>query len=1031
MADAGAQANGPGPSRRRYVSVLFGDLSESTRIAATLEAELYSELLAAMRQAAEEVVARHGGTIVQLLGDGVVAIFGYPAAQEDDGRRATEAALDLHARIRGIPLEQPLPWRKALGMHSGIHSGLVLVEVGDHARGRVALVGDAPNIAARLSDEAQDGEILVSAATLGPEVNFFEAEGPRMLALDGRTELLAVYRVLGRSVAGNRYEARARRGLSAFVGRQAELALLDEALRGAMAGRPARVALVASAGVGKTRLVEEFLRRAQALDCTVCRGYCESYLGAEPMQPFRQMLRALMEIAPGMPAAEAASRLDAALARIGPALAVHRGALLQAISLGDAALENAGRAAPEQVLLAMRELFAALAARGPLVVFIDDWQWADDATRVVVGALREIGEARILGIVAMRELESDTAKAGDTRIVRLDPLSDEEASETIARLLPGVEPFVAASIRRDSGGNALFLEELCHSMRHAPARANPVPGAGTAAWLDALIASRVERLPETEAALVRTAAVIGNVIPAWLLEQLTGCGEHHPAVQSLATHDFLYPGTGVGTLRFKHGIAREAIYAAIGLRERRALHARIAGALGAEGAQGVREDALEMLAYHYRAAGDVAQAARYAERAGDKALAASALDRAQAQYLAALDSIDPSEPSRAAYERWSAIANRLASACVYDPSREQLQVFTRAVALAAAHDDAHGGVTAEYWLGYIHYALGEARAAIGHFESARAKAAALGDAAFVAQLCATLGQARAAACEYDAALELFDGALSVKRQHRSAARPSAGSASRPSVGSAYTLACKAAVLGDRGRFREAAECLDEALEGLHGVHHVVRGSVLNLQSAVLLWQGRWEAARNAALEAKQVAKRVKSLYLLAMSRALAGYADWVVSGAPRSLQGIADATAWLESRDRGLFISLNHGWLAEALVASGQVAPARRHAARALWRARGGDRLGAAMAWRALARAAARGQGRTPAAACLERAMQVAQARGSPHEGAVTQLCAAELALAREARDEAARFLEPAAEAFERLGMDWHLDAARALIRQT
>ena len=106
-------------ARRRYISVLFGDLSESTRIAATLEAEIYSELLAQMRAAAEEAVARHGGTIVQLLGDGVVAIFGYPAAREDDGRRAVEAALELHERIRAIPLEQPLPWRTSLGMHSG------------------------------------------------------------------------------------------------------------------------------------------------------------------------------------------------------------------------------------------------------------------------------------------------------------------------------------------------------------------------------------------------------------------------------------------------------------------------------------------------------------------------------------------------------------------------------------------------------------------------------------------------------------------------------------------------------------------------------------------------------------------------------------------------------------------------------------------------------------------------------------------------------------------------------------------------
>lgn len=1022
MPDPGTPATALTGARRRYVSVLFGDLSESTRIAAALEAEIYSDVLAALRQAAEEVIAKHGGTIVQLLGDGVVAIFGYPTAREDDGRRATEAALELHERVGRIPLEQPLPWRKALGMHSGIHSGLVLVEAGDHARGRVAIVGDPPNVAARLSAESGDGEILVSAETLGPEAGLFQTEGPHMLKLAGRAAPLATYRVIGRAAAGSRFEARARRGLSAFVGRHAELGALDDALKEALAGKPGRVALVAPTGVGKTRLAEEFLRRARALECQVCRGYCESYLGAEPMQPFRQMLRSVLGIEHGMSPLEVLARLDAQIQRIDPALAAHRGALQQALSLTSLSDGPAPRATPEQVIVAIRELFASLAARKPLVVFIDDWQWADHATRVVAGAIRDIGDRGILEVIATREIEPGDASLGNARILRLTPFSEEEAEETIARLLPGIDPFVAAEIHRDSGGNALFLEELCHSARQDSGRGRQTPVPGSASWLDALIESRVQHLPEAQAQLVRTAAVIGNVIPVWLLEQITGCGEDHPLVQSLATQDFIYPAAGAGTLRFKHGIARDAIYAAVGLRERRALHARIAEALRASSPEGAWEDAFEALAYHYGAAGNTAEAARYAELAGDKALAASALDRAQAQYRAALDGIDHQEPTRASYERWNSVAKRLAAACVFDPSREQLQVFSRAVGLAVAHDDTYAAACAEFWLGYINYALGESKIAIRHFESAQAKADALGDAPLAAQLLATLGQAKAAACDYDAALELIDAALRIKSQHRSP--------SRPSIGSAYTLACKAAVLGDRGRFQEASECLRDAQEALHGVHNVVEGSVLCLQSSVLLWQGRWEEARRSATAAEQVAERVKSLYLLAMSRSLGGYADWVLARSPESLRGIADATSWLESRDRGLFISLNHGWLAEALVASGQLAQARRHAARALLRARKGDRLGEAMTWRALARAAAAGQGRKPAQACLERAMKAAQARGSPHETAVTQLCAAELALARDARAEAAGLLEQASAAFDRMGMDWHLREATRLSRR-
>jgi tetratricopeptide (TPR) repeat protein len=856
----------------------------------------------------------------------------------------------------------------------------------------------------------------VSAETLGPEAHFFRTEGPQLLKLAGRTTPLPTYRILGRSDTSTRFEARARRGLSTFVGRESELAELAAGLQDAAAGKPTCVAMVAPAGTGKTRLAEEFLRLARSRDCEVLRGYCESYLGAEPAQPFMQMLRAVLGLEPGMALWDAVARVDERLAGIDPDLAAHRALLHQVLMIE--AEPAADRATPEQALRVLRELFAKLAARKPTVLFIDDWQWADQASHIVAGAIQSI-RGGILLIAAMREFDPNDASLGQARVLRLAPLSEEEAEVTIARLLPGVDPFVAAGIRRDAGGNALFLEELCHNARQSAGEQRVASPPGSAAWLDALIESRLAALPEDQAEIARTASVIGNVIPAWLLEKLTGCGESHPRVQALAAQDFIYPAADRGVLRFKHGIARDAIYAAVGLRERRALHARIAEALRASGAEQAREDHLESLAYHYRAAGNAVEAARFAELAGDKALAASALDRAQAQYRTAIESLDQLGTSAATYARWRSIAKRLASACVYDPAREQLALFARAVALAVAHDDAGGAANAEYWLGYINYALGEARTAIRHFESALGKAEAKGEASLVAQLRATLGQARAAACDYPAALANFDAALQLKREHRSS--------STPSVGSAYTLACKAAVLGDQGHFGDAAECFAQALESLRGVHHVVEGSVLCLQSSVLLWQGRWEEARQSAATAEKLAGRVKSLYFLAMSRSLGGYADWMLKGDAAAIQAIADATSWLESRDRGLFISLNHGWLADALAARGDVAGMRRHMGRALRRAHKGDRLGEAMAWRAMARLAAAGKVQRPVAACLARAMRAAEARGSPHEVAVNQLCAAELAAERGARDEARALFEQASAAFERMGMQWHLARANRI----
>jgi class 3 adenylate cyclase/tetratricopeptide (TPR) repeat protein len=1005
-------------ARRRYLTVLFSDLSDSTRIAAAMEAEDYAELLGRLRRAYQEVIPKHGGTIVRVQGDGLLAIFGYPDAREDDGRRATETALELHGMVRQFRFERPLPGRAPLGLHTGIHAGLVLLDEGDVERGRFELLGNPPNIAARLSAAAGKDEILVSEETLGAEAHFFQTGARRSLEIKGAEEPIAVCAILGRAPTSTRFEARARRGLVPLVDRKAEMQALEATMQATLAGKPACVALSAGPGLGKTRLADEFLGRA-AHECQVHRGYCESYLNAEPLQPFLQILRSLCRLERGMSAVLAAEALGRTLRRIDPALERHRAELLRVLSLlTEEAGGQAARPTPDNTVAALRDLFAALAASRAIVLFIDDWQWADDATRQVLAAIRALDRCRLFVLIASRGIAAGEAGITDAQVLELAPFNESEAAETVGALLPSRDPFVVAEIHRYSGGNPLFIEELCHSAAHETAERRFGRAHGGAAWLNGLIESRVSRLPAAQAELLRTAAIIGNVVPAWLLERLTGRGESDPQVQGLAEQDFLFPDETPGWLRFKHGITRDVIYDSVGLHPRRALHLRIAESLLGH-ASGSEAEPFEALAYHYGAGAQHAEAARYAELAGDKAMAAAALDRAQTQYRAALASLDMLEPSPANRQKRNLIVQRFGMACIFDPAKDQLEVLHRAVELASAHDDPAGMASAEYWLGYINYGLGESRAAIDHCERALSAAGRAGDDALTVQILATLGQARAAACSYDQALELLDQAIAIRRRQRSA--------SRPAIGSAYSLACKASVLGDRGSFAEAHACFDEALEALRGGNKVVEGSVLCWRSAVCLWQGRWEDALQSATEAEHIAERVKSLYVYGMSRALGAYANWVLHGASPALQTIADATSWLEARDKRLFISLNYGWLAEGMAASGRFAEARNHAAHALQRARADDRLGEAMACRALARAAAQGDGERPPEHYLALAMKAAREKGARHEVAVTQLCEAEIQLARGARAAAAALLDQAEAAFAAMHMDWHLARASRL----
>jgi len=1009
----------PEPARRQYLTVVFSDLSDSTRLGASMEAEHYAEMLGDIRRAYRDVVPRHGGTIVRIQGDGMLAIFGHPEAREDDGRRATEAALDLHAAVRLLqarPVDGPAV---ALSLHTGIHAGLVLVDEGDLVRGRFELLGNAPNIAARLSDAAQRDEILVSEETLGAERHFFEASERVQLDLKGRTGPLAAYRILRRAPISTRFEARSRRGLVAFVGRQRELDALEALRREAATGRATHVVLSAPPGLGKTRLAEEFLRGVVARGARVHRGYCESYLSAEPLQPFVQMLRTLFGLEQGVSVAAAAQAVRRGLAAIQPGLVEHELLLLQVLSLNPPtpAAQATSPLAADRTVRALRDLFDALAADHPLVLFADDWQWADDASRQVLDAIRTTCQRPILLLTATRPEAVSAALRYEAQVIELRPFDDAEAAHTITRLLPGVDPFVAAEIRRHAGGNALFLEELCHSAAHDRAAQRPARLPLGGAWLDTLIESRVGRLPRAQRDLVRCAAIIGNVIPAWLLEAVTGLPAHDPLLSGLAEHDFIFAGERLGTLRFKHGITREVIYAGVGLHERRAMHLRVAIALQERGA-GVPE-MHEALAYHYGAGGSAAEAAHHAELAGDKAWRASALDRAQLQYRAALESLDPLGSAPDAYRRWMAIAHRLGLVCVFDPSRDHLDMLQRAVAIGCAREDRNAVAQAEYWLGYIQYALGEPRVAIDHCERALQAAGPHAEDRIAVQIRATLGQARAAAGDYAQALPLLDEAIAVKQRHRSG--------SRPAVGLSYTLACKAGVLGDRGLFEPAQALFDEAIEAVRGANHEVEASVLGWRSLVYLWQGRWEEALRAAAGAQAMAERIRSMYIFAMDQGMAARASWAMDPTPQALQTLRDATQWLEAGNRRLNISLNHAWLAEAFLDAGQIGAMRHHAGLALTRARCFDRLGLASAYRTLARASAVSADATCQARYLALALRAARSRGSPHEEAATQLCAAELAAGRGDRAQALTALDPAQRAFETMGMAWYLARAQRL----
>ena len=999
---------------RHRLTVLFSDLVGSTMLGREMESEDFSELLGKLREIWHRAAAKHGGRVIRTQGDGALAVFGYPRSGEDDGRRAADAALDIHEWVGEVRHDGVSPARLPLQMHSGIHAGTLLLAEGDIEWGRFDLIGDVVNTAAHLSRHAGPGQILVTIDSLGPNANFFElGEGPR----DAGPEfgLRQVCSVLGRGSATRRFEATARRGLTPFIGRGAVATFLTDFLGAAAPVAQRCVLVVGGPGLGKTRLVEEVLHQHDGGALTLLRGSCESYLSAEVLQPFLQILRAFFGMQPDMPEDEAAKAARSALqpwiAELGP-----RAESILALVSGGA--EAGGRRfSASGVVGDLLVLFGALSAKIDLVLIVDDWQWADDASRQLMEALLQLTAGPRV-ILASRPRDDGSEWISGAPHLSLEPFQGTETDIAVRRWIPHADPFLVARIHSYAGGVPLFIEELCHSVA-AGNPSNSLEGRGTQGWVATLVASRLARLPPEQVNVVRAAAVIGNAVPNWLLVSACDGAPDQATIRALADADFLYAAPAAGGLRFKHGITRDAVYEAIGLRERQALHRRVEIALLARSEQTDREDTLEALAYHSRGAGHWENAAHYAERAGDKAMAVFALDRARAQYQVAMETLDRVQNrSRGQSLRWCQLANKLGMASIFDPlSLNDLSIFKRAVELARTLDDASAITRGHYWLGYMCYASGRFREGEAQSRLALALARQSGDARLAAQIEASLGQILAATCQYDEAITLMDNAVSAKQQ---SSRPGGGIA----IGSAYTLSCKVSVLADRGQFDDAEVCMGEALTLIGESAHPVANSVRNWMAVSLVWQGRWEEAERVAAESARIAENTRALLLLVVCRAASGFARWARTGNAAGLQQLRDAVQWIDARHGQFYTSLYYGWLVEACAAEGDIAGARRFAAHVLLRARDGERLGEAAACRAMARIAAARDDFAASQRWLRRAENSAKLRGSPREAALNQTVRGEI-LARQGQfDAACRTMEDAASQLRGLGMHWHAEQA-------
>ena len=651
---------------RRPVSVLFAEVAAPAGLAGAVGLETLRELVGGSLAAVITEVEALGGTVTSVSGRGLQAMFGAPQAHEDDPERAVLAA--FRALTAAATTEAAAEGGTALRI--GVESGPAVVgPVGGGAKVEYGAFGDAVSVAAALQSAARPGAVLVGPATRAVTGHLFTWGAGEEVSLGGNARpLVASYLEAPRARVGER-RPRGVGGRAALIGRDAEMRVIETALRQAVEGRGSVVVLTGDAGLGKTRLVQECRKRFIAwvgagsgrLPLWL-EGRGASYASATPYGLYRQLVASWVGVAPDEPAARLRPALERALSNL-----MGNANLLPPLArmMGIAYPAASGRVSPEDLqrmtFAALRSVVTRFAAAGPTVLVLEDLHWADPTSLRLTLDLAELAAGRPLLVIATsrpksgREEIATLAAAPSARPIELRPLpvaAEQTLVEALIGQVPGgaggTSPEVLAAVLASADGNPLFLEERLTSLLETRTLVRQdgtwllrqPPGPQLPQVLERLVRSRVDRLSIAAQEAIRAAAVLGPRFTATLLSAVLGIrpAELGPALDELIDSDLVHrepPESRAGTFLFRHALIQEATYLGLLRAERRRLNARAAAAVEAASRDRLPEVAA-VLGQYYAAAEDAERAVHYLELAGDHATDAFANYEAISSFNAAL-----------------------------------------------------------------------------------------------------------------------------------------------------------------------------------------------------------------------------------------------------------------------------------------------------------------------------------------------------------------------------------------------------------
>jgi predicted ATPase/class 3 adenylate cyclase len=644
------------PDVRKTVTIVFSDLAGSTKLGEALDSEALREVMLRYFEVMREALEHHGGTVEKYIGDAVMAVFGLPRVREDDALRAVRAAAAMQQALAEVNDELERRWGVRLTNRTGVNTGEVVA--GDPALGQRLVTGDAVNVAARLEQAAPPLEILIGEPTYRLVRDAVETEAVEPLELKGKAEQVPAYRLL--SVSG--HEASERRYDLPLVGRERELTLLEAELSLAEASRTCRlVTVVASPGVGKSRLVAEFGRRA-APRAQLLRGRCLSYGRGITFWPLVEIFREAAAIRDDDSPAAAIAKLSA----------LDDGQSDEAVERVAAAIGLSEAEFPIQELFwGVRKLLETLARRRPLVLVFEDVHWAEATLLELVDHIVSASnDVPLLIVCAARPELLEHRDASHGALIDVQPLSDAESTLVIENVMgeAGLPAVARDRIVHAAGGNPLFVEQMLGMLvddgllqRHDGGWVceGDLSDLAVPASIQALLGARLDLLTPDERVIIETASVIGVVFAQPALESLVdpeSLPKLEASLSALTRKQLVRPNPaadGDRTYQFEHVLIREAAYHGQLKRSRANLHERFVEWAERVNRERERETEFEeILGYHLeqahqfllelapldehgrslgeRGAGYLATAGRRAFARPDMAAAANLLRRAAA-----------------------------------------------------------------------------------------------------------------------------------------------------------------------------------------------------------------------------------------------------------------------------------------------------------------------------------------------------------------------------------------------------------------